>query len=104
MALIFSPSSSGNRLTIGLPRLVRLPNTQLRLSNAALRAWVDQAVPHPLPSITVAQAAKEYNLEVELFASWVRKGKISGVPVDLPENGRISRALLDAWEASLPEC
>ena len=25
IALIFSPSSSGNRLTIGLPRAVRLP-------------------------------------------------------------------------------
>jgi hypothetical protein len=85
------------------PRFVRLPNGQLRMKESVLRAWIDEGVPHPLPSVTVAQAAAEFGVEVSVFAAWVSNGRIPGVSVDLPSDGRIPRVLLDAWVEALPE-
>ena len=84
------------------PQFLRMPNGSLRMKDSALRAWVDEGVPCPLPSVTIAQAAAEFGVEPEVFGSWVSKGRIPGVPVDLPADGRIARALIDAWVESLP--
>ena len=86
------------------PPFLRMPNGSLRMKESALRAWVDEGVPCPLPSVTVAQAAVEFGVEASVFAAWVTEDRIPGVPVDLPSDVRIARALIDAWQVSLREC
>ncbi len=85
------------------PKLVRLPNGQLRIKETDFQAWLSEGLPCPLPSVTVAQAAAEFGLPVGTFSSWVKRGLLPGVPTDFAESARISRAVLDAWVETLPE-
>jgi hypothetical protein len=61
------------------------------MKEGVLHAWVDEGLPCPLPSVTIAQAAAEFRVEPEVYASWVAKG-------------RITHALIVACQVPLSEC
>jgi hypothetical protein len=93
-----------NWRTQGLtPKFLHTPNKTLRMRESTLRAWIIDGVPHPLPTVTAAQAAAELDVSTKTFTSWVRRGLIPDVPTDLPSDGRIPRSVLDTWMASLTE-
>lgn len=84
------------------PRFIRLPNGDIRMRRETLDAWVNDGIPHPLPTLSLNQAARELRVTTAELTAWIKAGKIPGVPKDLPETGRIRREVIDAWLADLP--